>query len=428
VKKDVIKNERLKEEIHTYELENGLKIFYMPKKGYSKKYVIYATNYGSNDNKFKPIGEDSQIEVPAGIAHFLEHKMFEEPDGNVFNEFSKLGSYVNAYTNYNQTAYLFSCTENFYESLELLVKFVQNPYFTDENVKKEKGIIEQEISMYDDAPEWKVYSNVLSSMYKEHPVRIDIAGTVESIREIDKEVLYKCYKTFYSPTNMILFIVGDIDFEKSLRIITKHQKDSKESVNKIERSRVIEPNGIKESLVEDSLSVSTPLFNIGIKDSDVGYDGDKLIHKEICTNILLEMLFSSGSELYQKLYEEGLINNSFGAQYVGNLEYGYSIIGGESEKPKVVLEKILEYIKEISEKKLSVEDFNRIKKKFIGYHLMDLNSIEYIATNFVNYHFKNSSLLRYLEIIEKIDFSDVESRFEKYLNENNYALSIIYPK
>lgn len=428
MKKDVIKNERLKEEIHTYELENGLKIFYMPKKGYSKKYVIYATNYGSNDNKFKPIGEDSQIEVPAGIAHFLEHKMFEEPDGNVFNEFSKLGSYVNAYTNYNQTAYLFSCTENFYESLELLVKFVQNPYFTDENVKKEKGIIEQEISMYDDAPEWKVYSNVLSSMYKEHPVRIDIAGTVESIREIDKEVLYKCYKTFYSPTNMILFIVGDIDFEKSLRIITKHQKDSKESVNKIERSRVIEPNGIKESLVEDSLSVSTPLFNIGIKDSDVGYDGDKLIHKEICTNILLEMLFSSGSELYQKLYEEGLINNSFGAQYVGNLEYGYSIIGGESEKPKVVLEKILEYIKEISEKKLSVEDFNRIKKKFIGYHLMDLNSIEYIATNFVNYHFKNSSLLRYLEIIEKIDFSDVESRFEKYLNENNYALSIIYPK
>ena len=193
-----IYNETIDEKIFNRESNNGLKIFFMPKKGYTKKYAVLSTDYGSIDNSFLPIGESEVIEVPEGIAHFLEHKLFEEKDRNIFESFSDIGAQVNAYTNFNQTSYLFYTTENFYEGLGLLIDFVQNPYLTDENVEKEKGIIAQEIMMYEDNANWRVYFNLLRAMYHNHPIRIDIAGTVESINTIDKEMLYKAYNTFYN--------------------------------------------------------------------------------------------------------------------------------------------------------------------------------------------------------------------------------------
>ena len=210
MKNKFYKNRIINEEVISAKLDSGLDVLLIPKKGYIKKYAIFSTKYGSNDNKFIPINENDVIQVPEGIAHFLEHKLFEEPEGNIFDEFSKLGTNVNAFTNFNQTSYLFSCTDNFCESLELLIKFVQNPYFTDENVEKEKGIIAQEIKMYEDNPGWRVFFNALKGMYFEHPVKIDIAGTIESIQNIDKETLYKCYNTFYNPKNMVLVTVGEI--------------------------------------------------------------------------------------------------------------------------------------------------------------------------------------------------------------------------
>lgn len=426
---DNLVNERLNEEIYFTELDNGLKVFCMPKKNYLKKYAIFATNYGSNDNRFVPIGEEDSIEFPEGIAHFLEHKLFEEPEGNIFNEFSKLGSYVNAYTNFNQTAYLFSCTDRFYENLEILVKFVQNPYFTDENVEKEKGIIEQEIRMYDDSANWKVFFNCLAGMYHKHPVKIDIAGTVESIYKITKEDLYKCYNTFYHPSNMILFMVGNIEFEKAVELIKSNQRDDfKSHSGEITREYPVEPESINEKKIEESLAVSMPLFNIGFKDSDIGYGGDKLVHRHLVTSILLEMLFGESSELYKRLYEEGIINNSFGAQYVGHKSYGHSIIGGESEDPEKVLNEILKYIDEKKEHGLLEDDFSRIKKKFIGQYMMDFNSIEYIATTFVNQFFNQSSIMEYLEIIEDINLENVERRLKQHLTLDNYSLSLVTPK
>ncbi|KNF09932.1 M16 family peptidase [Gottschalkia purinilytica] len=422
-----IKNNKLKEEFCIKELNNGLKIFYIPKKDYVKQYAIFATKYGSNDNRFVPINESDFIEVPQGIAHFLEHKLFEEPNGNIFDEFSKLGSYVNAYTTFNQTAYLFSCTDKFYENLELLVKFVQNPYFTDENVEKEKGIIEQEIRMYQDTPGWRLYSNCLSGMYVKHPVKIDIAGTVESIRQINKELLYKCYNTFYHPSNMVLVIVGDIDINKALDIIEKNQNIKENTSKEIKRVYEEEPKEINEEIIEESSSISTPIFNIGFKDFDVGYDGKKLVHKEICINMILEMLFGYSSEFFQQLYEEGLINNSFGSQYVAYKDYGHSIIGGESENPKLVLDKIIKYIEEVKSKGLDKDSFNRIKKKFIGYNFEEFNSIESIGNNFASYYFKNFNFLEYANLTENITFPDIEERFVKHFN-NNYTLSIVSPK
>lgn len=400
----------------------------MPKKDYVKKYAIYSTNYGSIDNTFVPIGEEKGLTVPEGIAHFLEHKLFEEPDVSIFDEFAKLGSYVNAFTSNNQTAYLFSCVDEFEKNLELLFEFVQNPYFTDENVEKEKGIIEQEIRMYNDAPDWKVYSNCLSAMFVNHPVKIDIAGTVESTRSINKELLYKCYNTFYNPGNMVLFMIGDIDFERALSIIEEKQKNVEKLENGIARLKVQEPKEINKSLIEENLSVSIPLFNIGFKDTDVGYDGEKLVRKEICTNILLEVLYGSSSDFFQELYEEGLINDSFGFQYLGYKDYGYAILVGESKTPKEVHKRILQSAVDATKKGISEDDFERTKRKLMGYHITDLNSIDNIATSYINYYYKNFSMLNYLDVLEGINIQDIEERCKSFLNEKYCCLSIVNPK
>lgn len=424
-----VKNDILKEESYLHVLDNGLKVYFIPKPGFTKKYAIFSTNYGSNDNEFVPIGEKESIKVPEGIAHFLEHKLFEEKDGNIFNEFSKLGSSVNAFTNFNQTAYLFSCTDNFYKNLELLVSFVESPYFTDENVNKEKGIIAQEIKMYDDNPGWKVFFNSLKAMYHNHPVKEDIAGTVESIEDIDKETLYKCYNTFYHPSNMILSIVGDIDFEKAIETIEKNiKKDRENKISKVQGIYPDEPKEIQQRYIEDSLSVSIPLFNIGFKDRDVGYDGDELLKKEIVTNLLLDMIFGESTEFYRDMYEEGLINNSFGSQFVASKTYAHSIIGGESENPKEVLDKIIDYINRLKEEGLNEEDFERIKNKMIGHHIMSFDSLEYIANSFIKYEFQNSSLFNYKNILKDIKFKDIEKRIKEHFTDENYILSVIKPK
>ncbi|MBS4535422.1 insulinase family protein [Clostridium sp. D2Q-14] len=424
-----IKNEILKEEAFLHVLENGLKVYFVPKKGFTKKYAVFATNYGSNDNEFVPLGEDNSIVVPEGIAHFLEHKLFEEKEGNIFNEFSELGSYVNAYTNFNQTAYLFSCTDKFYENLKLLVSFVQSPYFTDENVDKEKGIIAQEIKMYDDNPSWKVYFNCLRGMYHKHPVRIDIAGTVESISNIDKETLYKCYNTFYHPSNMVLFMVGDINFEKAIDVINKNMnRGISNDIKNIERIYPNEPKEINNKYIEEKLSVSIPLFNIGFKDYDVGYDGDELIKKQITTNVLLDILFGTGTEFYKNMYEKGIINNNFGSQFTANKTYAHSIIGGESDDPKEVLNKVLEYIKKIKKQGLNEEDFKRIKNKMLGHHVMNFDSLDYIANSFIKYTFNNTSLLNYLNILEDVTFDDIIHRFDNHFNKDNCTLSVIKSK
>ena len=211
----IIENSKVKEKLYIEKLENGLTVMIIPKPGMLKKYMIWGTNYGSNDNKFIVPGEENITEVPNGVAHFLEHKLFEQEDGtNSLDTLTALGVNANAYTTNDHTAYLFECTDNFYEAMDELMDYVQHPYFTDENVEKEKGIIGQEISMYDDSPEWRVYLNTLEAMYNKNPVKIDITGTIDTISKIDKEILYKCYNTFYHPSNMAIVISGDFKPEE----------------------------------------------------------------------------------------------------------------------------------------------------------------------------------------------------------------------
>ncbi|HGS9921018.1 TPA: M16 family metallopeptidase, partial [Clostridioides difficile] len=378
-----IVNDILKEEVYYEKLQNGLDVYFMPKRGFMKKYAILATNYGSNDLEFVPIGEDKKIRVNEGIAHFLEHKMFEQPDGgDAFDKFSKLGVNANAFTNFTMTAYLFSATENFYESLEHLIDYVQTPYFTDENVEKEKGIIAQEIKMYNDDPDWNVYFNCLKAMYINYPARIDIAGTVDSIYKITKEELYKCYNTFYNPGNMALFVVGDLDVEKVIDVTKKSNNYKVDKLSKsIERFYPEEPEGVKEKEVIEKFPISMPMFNIGFKDSNVGLKGKELLRKEIVTDILVGMLFKKGSKLYEDLYMQGLINENFGAGFSSQVDYAFSIIAGDSKEPKKVKEIILDYIEKSKKEGLSKEEFERTKKKKIGSFIKCFDSINFIGNS-----------------------------------------------
>ncbi len=420
-------NEKIKEKVLFDQTEGGLKVFFMPKRGYTKQYAIFSTNYGSIDNTFVPLGSSEEIRVPEGIAHFLEHKLFEEPDQNIFDRFSKLGANVNAFTNFNQTSYLFNCTDNFYENLELLVHFVQNPYLTDENVEKEKGIIAQEIMMYEDNPNWKVFFNCLKTMYINHPVKIDIAGTVETIQPITKELLTTCYNTFYNPSNMVLFVIGDLSFDEIMKTINKIEKPNSRIVEKIERRFPVEPNEVGESIIIENMETAVPLFYIGFKDYELGLTGKEQVKKDSITNFILEMLVGQSSVFYKELYEEGLIDGNFGSYYTGKETYGHSLIAGQSPNPELVFEEIVKLINRPIEEVLKEEDFNRIKRKNLGSFIMGLNSIEFIANNFVDLYFDDFNLLDYLSLIETIEFQDLIHRFETHLSKDNLVLSIIKP-
>lgn len=424
-----IVNDILKEEIFYEKLENGLSIYYMPKKGFTKKYAILATDYGSNDLEFVLAGENDKIRLNEGIAHFLEHKMFEQPDGsNAFEKFSKWGASANAFTNFTMTAYLFSTTENFYESLEHLINYVQSPYFTDENVDKEKGIIEQEIKMYNDDPDWNVYFNTLKALYVNYPVRIDIAGTVDSINKITKEELYKCYNTFYNPGNMALFVVGDLDFGKIMESISNINDNSIISLtNKVEKIYPKEPSYVNKKEVVVEFPVSIPMFNIAFKDNNVGMKGNELLRKEIITEILIDIMFKKGSMLYENLYMSGLINENFGSGFSSQVNYGFTIISGESKDPKKVKEIILKYIDKYKTEGISEDDFNRIKKKKIGNFLKCFDSVGFIANNFLAYKFKDINLLDYLEVIKDVKFEEVIDRLNSHLNEESCVISIVNP-
>ena len=424
-----IVNELLKEELYYEKLENGLDVYFMPKKGFTKKYAVLATNYGSNDLEFIPIGESEPIRVNEGIAHFLEHKMFEQPDEtDAFGKFSKWGANANAFTNFTTTAYLFTTTENFYDCLDHLFDYVQTPHFTDENVEKEKGIIAQEIKMYDDDPGWNVSFNAIKAMYVNHPVRVDIAGSVESVYKITKEELYKCYNTFYNPGNMALFVIGDLEPEELFDKVKQANKyDMAKMEEEITRIYPEEPTTVNQKEIITQAPISIPIFNIGFKDDKVNIKGRELLKYEVMTDILNEMLFRRGSEIYENLYMTGLINRSFGAGFTSQIDYAFTTVGGESKDPKQVKKVIFEYLDMYKKEGLDRATFERVKKSSIGNFIKYFDSLTFIANNFIFYKFKDINLLDYVEVIKEVTFEEVQQRLEEHLREDNCVISIVEP-
>ena len=425
MKTSEIKNDILKETIYVCEYDNGLKAYVLPKPGYLKKYATYATHYGSIDSEFVVHGDAQATKVPDGIAHFLEHKLFEQEDGPVMEKFSALGASSNAYTSFDHTAYLFSCTDKFDESFKLLLKFVQNPYLTDESVEKEKGIIAQEIRMYEDNPNWRVFFNYLDTLYSNHPVKKDIAGTVESIAKINKDILYKCYNTFYHPSNMVIFVVGDVEPEWVFQTIKENQKIH-DDMPEIERIYPDEPLNIHKQYIEQNMQVATPIFLLGFKENTEDIGKDYAFHN-VGIKILIEMIFGRGSNLYRELYESGLITSSFDADYTFESGYSYSTIGGESKTPQRVKEKVVEYIKGLFENGLNEQDFNRIKKMKLGGFIKQFNSVDGIAHEFVANYFRGINILEYVNAYTKINFDQVNEMFRKHFILDNMALSVVNP-
>ena len=416
---DNLLNEVLYKGVH----KSGLTVYVLPKKEHSKSYAAFATRYGSIDYKFITPGENEYTEIPDGVAHFLEHKLFEQPDGsNAFDAYSMTGANANAFTSFNSTVYLYSCTDKFYENLEILLDFVSNPYFTKENVDKEQGIIGQEIRMYDDDPGWRVFFNMLDCMYVNHPIKKDIAGTVESIAQIDKDLLFKCYNTFYNPTNMILFTCGDVDCDEVSKLVDKHITSSPNS--EIKRYETEEPKRVNKPYKEQKLSISTPIFQIGFKDIDVGFDGTELLKKEIITSLLIEILLGEGSDLYNKLYSEGLINDSFDCDFEAEPGYGFSSLGGESPNPEKVQQIVLDTFENLE---ISEEEFERAKKVEIARYLRMWNSVEGLSNTMVSDLFKNINIFKYSSIIKDITLRDVQHRFKEHFSRQNCVLSVIRP-
>ena len=424
----IIENSKVKEKVYIEKLDNGLTVMIIPKKGVQKKYMIWGTNYGSNDNEFIVPGEQEKTTVPNGVAHFLEHKMFEQENGtNSLDVLTALGVEANAYTTNDHTAYLFECTDNFYEAMDELMDYVQHPYFTDENVEKEKGIIGQEIMMYDDYPEWRVYLNAMEAMYHNNPIKIDIVGTIETISKIDKEILYKCYETFYNPSNMAMVICGDFEPEKLIEEVKKRLIDKK-SNGKIERIFQEESEEIVKEKIEQKLEVSQALYTIGIKDKiDNGENSNKtdMVKKHIAIEILLNIIMGKSSKLYKELYSEGLIYSGASLDYEFSKTYAHILIAGQSINPEKLYEKFKLRVKELKENGIDENDFERNKKMIYGGYVKEYNDVTDIARMFLADYFKGINSFDYIEEINSINVEYLNQVLKDVFKENKMVLSIV---
>lgn len=398
---------------------SGLPIYVYPKKGYKSAYAIFGTRYGSINNVFS-VDSGEKITVPDGIAHYLEHKLFESEDGDAFVRYAKTGANANAYTSFDKTCYLFFCTGKFDESLEILLDFVQSPYFTAQTVEKEQGIIGQEIKMYDDSPDWRVLFNMLEAMYENHPVKIDIAGTVDSIAKITAEKLYEVYNVFYNLNNMVLCVAGNVTVEQVMKIADKMLKPCEK--HEIHSYFQDEPDGVLKPYVEQSFPVSIPLFNLGFKEKPDCCITEK---QKAYTDILLSMLASPTSTLYRNLMNEGLINTSFSYEPFEGPGFFTIIFSGESREPQKTADRIKEYISDMKKNGLDKEDFEIAKKAIYGGSVSALNSVSTIGNLLVDHHFNDNEIFTYLDEVAKAQFSDVEEMFSHLLDVDNCTLSVI---
>lgn len=398
-------SEKYKQHYYQYVLRNGFNIYLFPKKGFTQKYGYFYTRYGSLGSEF--LFNRQEIVQPLGIAHFLEHKIFEDESRDIFQDFAKLGANVNAYTNFESTVYYFSTNENLEECIDKLSSFVTKVYLTDENVEKEKGIISQEIRMYEDDPSWRCYFNGLANLYESHPIKNDIAGSVDSIMKISKEDLLKAYENFYSPKNMAYLVVGDFDNDQMLETIIKSFPDmfmESTCMGKVELSG--DYKSLEKREVELDFGLKMPMFDYFIKVKEVD-DSMEMLKLSICRKIALDYLFGKGGNLYQELYDKDLINQSFGAEFSYGTKYSYFAIGGESKNPQEAAKHIKDRIQRAQKEGLDYKHIERIIKKLKGRTIQSLNSVNNIGNSFVSYEVKGISFFDAFKTVDDITPKDV---------------------
>lgn len=411
------KSEKLREKYYEIEHSSGLRIFVLPKEGYRSSYAIIGTPFGSINTEFDL--KEGKVRVPDGIAHYLEHKLFESEDGDAFSKYAETGANGNAYTGFDKTCYLFSCTEQFEKSLSILLELITSPYFTKETVAKEQGIIGQEIKMYEDSPEWRVLFNLLGALYHNHPVKVDIAGTIESIAEITPESLYTCYNSYYNFHNMALSVVGNVTVDEVLKVCDKYLKEQ-------EKTEVVsifpeEPYEIKETYVEQIFPVAVPIFNFGFKlKADRLHTESELAHLDI----LLFMLASSTSPMFRELMDKGLINSTFSYEMFEGGGYCSVIFSGESRDPKAVSEIIKSYFEKAKAEGLCAADFEDAKKATYGDALSSLNSVDTVANMLEDFYFSKRKIFDYYDAIGNAGIKEAE-RLLNNIDTANSALSVV---
>ncbi|GFR37663.1 peptidase M16 [Insulibacter thermoxylanivorax] len=416
--------EAVRETLYVEQLDNGLELYVLPKQGFSKTYATFTTRYGSIDNHFQVEGGEP-IRVPDGVAHFLEHKMFEEPDGDVFAKFSSRGASANAFTSFDRTTYLFSATSHVEENLETLLDFVQRPYFSEESVNKEKGIIGQEIKMYQDHPDWRLYYGLVEALFQKHPVRIDIAGTIESISQIDRDTLLACHKAFYHPSNMMVFVAGGVDPQRIAKLVRDNQAaKSFAPQGGIKRFYEAEPEEVLESRRVTQLPVALPKCLIGFKEVNSIANKDPL-KTEAASRVMLDVLFSPSSECYQTLYDEGLITDNFGHEFNLYPDFAYSAVGGDTKDPDRLTTRILEFIQRYIERGVDEPSFERSKRKRIGVLLRSMNSPEAIVSEYTKYKYRGIDWFQLLPTYEALTVDEVNKRIREHFAVNRMSVSIV---
>ncbi|MGO2083487.1 EF-P 5-aminopentanol modification-associated protein YfmH [Vagococcus sp.] len=419
------------ETLYKKRLKNGLEVTLLPKSDYHKTYSIFTTNYGSIDNDFVPLNQEDFTKVPDGVAHFLEHKLFEKEDEDVFQKFGRQGASANAFTSFTRTSYLFSSTDYVKENLLTLLDFVQTPYFTEDSVNKEKGIIAQEIQMYQDDPNWRLFFGILNNLYPKHPLHIDIAGSEDSISKITAEDLYLCYNTFYHPSNMNLFVVGNLDPEEIMATIEKNQEMKHfEPASSIKRRFPIEleKDIIKEDKIE--LSIKRPKAIVGLKGLDeVPSESTDRLKYQTSIQLLLQLLFGITSSHYLEMYNDGLIDDSFSFEFSLDRSFHFADFSTDTINPEQFANQMVNLIlKSDKSPELTEQNLALAKKKMIGKHLQSLDSLEYIANQYSAMKFDDVTLFDLTKIIESITLKDILNVRNTFVRPEGLSRFYIYPK
>lgn len=416
--------EKIGETVFEETLENGLRVYVFPKPAFEKAYAFFATRYGGMDTRFQLNG--TWLDTPMGIAHYLEHKLFDTPDGNALQKLSMTGASPNAFTSTAMTAYHFECTDLFWENLRILLEFVSVPYFTKESVEKEQGIIGQEIRMIEDNPSWQAYHLMMEAMYQQHPVRNSVAGSVESIAEITAETLYHCHEAFYTPSNMVLCVAGNVDPKRvcalAREILPQEKKPPipRDHGEQEMREVFCRENGRR-------MAVSAPLFRIGIK-LKAKEDGSERLYQKFLGDLALEALVGSSSSLYHRLYHEGLINSSFSCGYVEDPNCAFLMAGGESKNPEAVRDAILKEAKRISCEGLDENLFRRLKKAAYGSYVRALNSFENLCVEQAEGYFFGQDPWTFPACYEAMTRADVEDFLRTWILPEQVSLTVIRPE
>lgn len=415
-------DKKLNESFYYCKHKSGLDVYVFPKK-MTLKTALLGVRFGSVYEEGAEV-DGKILNFPSGIAHFLEHKLFSSADGvDAAELMAALGADTNAYTSNNKTVYMFSCTENFDESLASLIDFVYSPYFTDENVESEKGIITQEIKMCLDSPYDVVSQNLLLALYGKGKLSSDVLGTEDTVKGISAQMLYDCYRAFYRPSNMALVVSGDVDCSAVLDIVDEHliETSSKPPILPVSHTE----RGACQALIERKMPVGMPIFEIGIKDDNPPRDAVARLRRDVALTVLDEMLFSRAGELYNELFESGMINESYTYGYSTTRDVAFHSIYGEGENPQAVLSRVKEYIKDVKERGLSERDFVRCKRVMQAEFIRDFDSVDDVANSLLNLVFEGSDSFEYRKIIEELTFSDVCELLYNAFDEERFTISII---